>query len=113
MARSLFAVVIGILLLADVLPAQEGIQRGTIKKLDLERGLLTLTVAGKDRDFLLTQQTQVPGTAGKDLKERLQGFKEGIEVFFKPGRKDGKDFVLGLKPVGDNGPEAPPKVDTS
>ena len=29
--------------------------------------MLTLTVAGKDQDFLLTPQTQVPDTAGKNL----------------------------------------------
>src|SRR6266404_171109 len=113
MARSLISVVIGILFLAEVLPAQEGIQRGTLKKIDLDRGVLTLTVAGKDQDFLLTEQTQVPGTSGKDLKERLQGFKEGAEVFFKSGRKDGKDYLLGLKAVGDNRPAVLPTINTS
>jgi Cu/Ag efflux protein CusF len=113
MARFSISAVIAIFLFALVLPAQQAdISRARIKKIDLERGVLTLTSAGKDQDFLLTQQTQVPGASGKELKERLQGFKEGMEIFFKTARKDGKDYVVGMKPVGDSVP-AIPKVDTS
>jgi hypothetical protein len=113
MARFPVAAVVGVVFLAGVLPAQEGIRRGKIKKIDLDRMVLTLTVGGKDRDFGLTEKTQVLGAAGKDLKERLRGFKEGAEVLFKAGRQGGQDVVLGLKLAGAGGAEAPPKVDTS
>jgi hypothetical protein len=102
-------------------PGQAGdaggdIQRGQVKKLDLDRMTLTVTVGGKDRDLALTEDTQVLGARGKDLKERLEGFKEGAEIFFKPGRRDGKEVAVGLKLVGPEDrqrAEPAPKVDTS
>jgi len=39
--------------------------------------VMTLTVGDKDHEFALTEQTEVRGAQGKDLKDRLQGFKEG------------------------------------
>src|SRR5579871_926222 len=107
MMRFLISVGIGMLLW---LPTQgqklagqaSDIRKARIKKIDLDRGVLTLTVEGNDQDFLLTPQTVVAGAAGKDLKERLQGLKEGTEVFFKTGRKDDKDYLLGLRPVVDS-----------
>src|SRR5262249_11185405 len=98
-----------------VLPlvAQEGGQRGTLKKIDLDKMLLTLSSGGKEYELALTEQTQVLGAAGKNLKERLQGFKEGSEVFFKVGKQDGKEVLVGLKLAGDDRPAQQPKVDTS
>jgi Cu/Ag efflux protein CusF len=92
--------------------APGGIRTATIKKLDLDKMVITLMVDGKERDFLLTEDTQVLSASGKDLKERLQGFKEGAEIQFRPGTKDGKDVVVGLK-LGGAAPETLPKVDTS
>ena len=65
----------GLVLFVAVLPAQEGIQRRKIKKLDVDVMSLSLTVGGKDIALVLTEKTQVLGTRGKDLKERLQAFK--------------------------------------
>jgi hypothetical protein len=57
----------------------------------------------------------VLGSQGKDLKERLRGFKEGSALFFKTESRDGKQLVVALKlddgrtnPAGNQ-----PKVDTS
>jgi hypothetical protein len=95
----------------------QGILRGKIKKLDLDRMTLTVTADGKDHDLLLTDETRVLDGRGKDLKERLEGYKEGVEIFFKPETRDGKEVAAGLKRVdSDNPPTQRPtlvKVDTS
>src|SRR5262249_44657591 len=96
------------------LPAQEGIQRAKVKKLDLDRKVVTLTVAGKDREFRLTEETRVLGAAGKDLKARFRGIKDGMEVMFKATRKGGHDVLVGLKPAGGEAERGTrPKVDTA
>jgi hypothetical protein len=95
------------------LPAQDGIERGIIKKLDVDQGTIIITFAGQDREFVLGRQTQVVGARSGTLKERLQGFKEGAEVFFKVGKEDGKDYVVGLKLANPRERAALPKVDTS
>jgi Cu/Ag efflux protein CusF len=90
------------------------IRSATIKKIDLDKLVLTLTVDGKERDFLLTEDTRVLGATGNDIKERLKGFKEGADVQFVAVMKDGKDVLQGLKLAGAViAPEPPPKVDTS
>jgi hypothetical protein len=99
-------------------PGGGDIRRAKLKKIDLDKKVLTLTVDGKDRDYLLTDETQVLGGVGKDLKERLQGFKEGADIFFKAGKADGKDTILGLKLADGSGNRAapqppPPAVDIS
>jgi Cu/Ag efflux protein CusF len=90
------------------------IRRGKIKKLELDKMLLTLTLGDKDQEFRLTENTQVLDAPGKDLKERLRGFKEGSAVFFKVESRDGKEVIVGLK-LADGGPglRSQPKVDTS
>jgi Cu/Ag efflux protein CusF len=88
------------------------IRTATIKKIDLDKMVLTLAVDGKERDFLLTEETRVLGAAGSDIKERLKAFKEGAEVQFLAGTKDGKDVLQGLKLAGDVAKEPLPKVDT-
>jgi hypothetical protein len=90
------------------------IRTAKVKKIDLDRMTITLTVDGKDHDFLLNEDTQVLGAQGKDLKDRLKDFKEDSEVQFKAVTKDGKDVVVGMR-LGAPGGERKeqPKVDTS
>jgi Cu/Ag efflux protein CusF len=114
MKRAMSSIVIGILIFAAGLSAQEGIQKAKVKKIDLDKLTVTLTVGDKDRTFNLDEQTRVFGAEGKNLKERFAGLKEGTEVMFKADKKDGKEVLIGLKPVG--AASAPPnqlKVDTS
>jgi Cu/Ag efflux protein CusF len=87
------------------------IQRGKIKNLDLDRMILTLTQGAKDRELRLTDTTQVLDAKGSTLKERFQGFKPGDEVYFKPGQRDGKEVLDGIKLVGGTGGDLP-RVDT-
>jgi hypothetical protein len=81
----------------------QDIQRGTLKKLDVEQRRVVVTVDGRERTFTLTEQTQVLGATGKDLAERLRDFKEGAEIFFKPGRGDERETLLGIKLVDGSG----------
>jgi hypothetical protein len=91
------------------------IQRGTIKKLDLDKMTIVLTVGGKDQEYGLTEETRIPDARGDTLKERLKGFKEGAAVQFIPGRKGDKDVLQGLKLAqgGDNPRPPIEKPDTS
>jgi hypothetical protein len=116
MARALAWAVAGILLLAPGLLAQEGIQRGKIKKIDKDKGALTITVGSKDYDVTVTERTRVFGATGTDVKERLKAFKVGAEVRFKVEMRDGREVLVGLMLAGggaDVGRNPPPKVDTS
>lgn len=114
MARTLFASVgATLVLIAGQLTAQEGIQNGKIKKLDLDGMTITLTAGAKDRELLITEKTQVFDAQGATIKERLQGFKAGADVLFKAGQQGGKEVLVGIKLGGK--PKQPdlPKVDTS
>lgn len=90
-----------------------GIRQGKIKKIDLDKMLLTLTVGPKDHVFRLREDTRVLGSRGKDLKARLEGFKEGSAVFFKADKRDGFDEIVALKLAANSRPAQRPGVDTS
>ena len=92
----------------------QGIRRAKVKKLDLDKMTLTLSVGDKDQQFRLTENTQVLDAPGKDLKERLRGFKEGSPVFFKAEQLDGREVLVGIKLAdAESPPRVQPKVDTS
>ncbi|HLQ43373.1 MAG TPA: hypothetical protein VK137_01480, partial [Planctomycetaceae bacterium] len=73
------------------------IQRGTLKSLNVEKRQVVVTIEGRDREFALTDDTQVLGETGKDLAEKLKGFAAGAEVFVKPTQRDGRDVLVGIK----------------
>ena len=73
------------------------IERGTLKKLDVEKRLVVVTIDGRDREFLLTDDTQVLGETGKDLAEKLKRFKEGAAIFVRPVKRDDREVLLGIK----------------
>jgi Cu/Ag efflux protein CusF len=125
-ALSLF----GIVLLAGILSAQDSPQKGAnadkkngggqvrmakIAKIDRDKMTITLNVQGKDLDLIMTEKTQVLDAKGDNLKERLQGFKIGADVFFKAEQKDGRGYLFGIKLAGGGGKGRPPfvKVDSS
>src|SRR5262245_48406784 len=112
MTRFSVGLAVGLLILFSPLPAQEGVQKGKVKKLDLERLTITLTVDGKDLELTITDDTRVLGSDAKELKERFKTVKEGADVQFKPGKKDGKDVLVGIRPAGDQ-PANKPQADTS
>jgi hypothetical protein len=111
--RHLLAVLLFVLVGAA--PAQpDGIEKGKVKKIDADKLTITITQDGKDRTFLVDDDTRVIGAEGKDIKQRLKTLKEGTEVQFKPTRKGDKDVLVGIKAADAKAP--PPtieKVDTS
>jgi hypothetical protein len=97
------------------LPAQQNIQRAKIKSVDPDKMTITLTVAGKDRELTVTDETRFLNVPGKDNKARLQNkdLKPAADVMFLASRRDGKDVLRGLK-LGVEPQRLPPeKVDTS
>src|SRR3954462_9670379 len=103
MRRGLWCVTL-LLSLVAVLAAQEGPQRGKVKKVDADKGTVTIAVGGKDLELALDEKTLVFGADGDTLKERMRGIKEGTEVFFKSTKKGGKETLIGLKPAGKEQP---------
>jgi hypothetical protein len=89
-------------------PKGDEIQKGRVKKLDLEGKTITLTVASKDLELLITDKTQVLGAQGKELKERFKEIKDGSAVMFKSGKQDGKDVLVGIK-IDDTPPPLSPE----
>jgi hypothetical protein len=63
MFRTFATAVAGLILFTAGLRAQVGIQRGTDKQIDAEKGILTITVDGQDREFLVADTTQVFGAS--------------------------------------------------
>jgi hypothetical protein len=108
MTRSLLTVLAGLLFVTAAL-AQNAPQKGAFKKFDADKGIVTITADGKDRDLLLTDETRMPDVPPKEVKDRLRTLKEGAAIMFLAATKDGKDVLVGIKLADD----APPKVDTS
>jgi hypothetical protein len=91
--------VVGLLLLAGVLYAQDGPQKATIKKVDADTSTLTLSADGKDLVVKVTADTKVMDAAGKQIDEPFKDkvFKAGANIVFKA---DG-DTLLGIRIGGD------------
>jgi hypothetical protein len=83
--------------------AQDDIQRGTIKKVDAGKGVLTINVKGEDKDFLVTPDTKLMH-GNQDISDGLKNksFRPGAVVMFKAFEKDRRMFLLGLR-IGDGG----------
>ena len=73
MFRHIWTLALACLLSSSVVLSQE-IQRGKLKKLDVQQRRMVVTVDGRDREFRLTEETQVLGATGKDLAERMRDF---------------------------------------
>ncbi|HBI45372.1 MAG TPA: hypothetical protein DDY78_21345 [Planctomycetales bacterium] len=110
MTRKFLAGITGVLICAAVAVAQNAPQKGKIKKIDVDKGIVTITAEDKDRELALTDDTKMPGVPPKEVKDLLKTFKEGTEVMFIAGTKDGKDVLVGIKRRAD---DLPVKVDTS
>jgi hypothetical protein len=115
MTRFIAVTLVGIAVLAPRAGAQGDIQKGKVKKTDADKGTITITVDGKDRDFTVTVQTKIVDQAGQDVGQRLgdSRFKEGAAVMFKARMSDGKNVLVGLKLAGAGPQFTQPKVDTS
>ena len=83
------------------------IRRAKIKKLDLEKMSITLVADGKDHELGLSEETQVLGATGKELKERLKDFKEGSDVQFQAAMRDGKPVLRAIRLADASAPGRP------
>jgi Cu/Ag efflux protein CusF len=102
MLRPLFGALTCCLVFAGPLPAQEGILRGTIKKIDADKGTLTITSAGKDYDVAVTEETKFFDGAMGQIKDRLKDkhFKVGATIMFKADKQGDRLVLAGIKLVG-------------
>ncbi len=83
------------------------IRRAKIKKLDLDKMTVTLTADGKDHELALSEETNVLGATGKDVKEKLKDFKVGADVQFVAGMKDGKPALRAIRLADSAAPGRP------
>lgn len=92
--------------LVDASHAQD-ILRGTLKTLDVPGKKVVVTIDGKEREFGLSNDTQVLGESGNDLAEKLKGFKAGDPIFVRPVERDGKQVLSGIRQAGNRPNDRP------
>jgi hypothetical protein len=71
---------------------------GKLKSVDADKGVVTLTVGDKDRDFTVTKDTEfeVQDIRAYNPKDGLKDpafEKKGLKVVVKTAEKDGKEMV--------------------
>ena len=88
MRRLFGAVVVGVLVCASGLLAQEGIEQGKIKKIDADKNTVTVTIGDKDTTLDIGKDTKIVDAKGGDLK--IKDLKEGADVEVTCDTKDGK-----------------------
>jgi Cu/Ag efflux protein CusF/lysophospholipase L1-like esterase len=97
--------------------AQNDIQKGKIKKVDADKGTVTVAAGGgKDVELTVMENTRFMGADGNMIKDGLghKGFKEGALVMFKVVNQGDKALLVGVRLVGPGAAGQPiPKVDTS
>jgi hypothetical protein len=101
--------VIGLTFITAALSAQEGQRKGTIKKTDAGKGIITITADGKDQDYLLLPESKVMDAAtGQPVANPFQNksMAAGTPVLFKAAAKDGKNVLWGIMLNADKQPPA-------
>lgn len=111
MRRFYCAGIAGLLLGTVALLAQEGIERGTIKKVNKKD--LVITVAGKDRTIALQKGALFMDEKNQPIKDGLadKRLKAGASVMFKAAQRGGKDVLIGMRLMANPPGEPSPKVD--
>ena len=93
MRRFSLAMVLAFLFLAGPVQAQQA-QRGTIKKVDLEKGVVTITSEGKDYEAALTPQTMLRDAGNEELSGfREKGLPAGTAVMFRTEQRGDKLYA--------------------
>ena len=109
MSRFAVGVAAGLVLCSAVLA--DGPQRGVVKSVDPDKGVVTITADGKDLDLAVGDDTKFMGSDKQPLADGLKNknLKAGAAVMFKAGTKDGKLVLEGLLLGGDApGPQPSP-----
>jgi hypothetical protein len=109
MVRTVVASMVALLVCAGGLRADS--VTGKFIKWDAEKKVLTVSVDGQEKDYTLSEQTQVVNAQGKPNKQGVKIFEKG-----KAGKtaytltvttKGGKEVVTEVKPAGAAKPKKP------
>src|SRR5215471_16123464 len=78
-------------------PAIKGAIEGKVKKVDVDKETLTITVDGRERTFTITDETTIVGPRGGLVHRRLKDprFHEGLEITVVAEGKTAKELHLG------------------
>jgi hypothetical protein len=97
MLRSLFCSLFALVVLAGGVMAAE--IKGTLKSVDSDKGIVTVTVDGKDTEYKVGEGAKVLNPAGKEAKNGLKNpnLKAGTEVTLTTDKKGGKEVVTEIK----------------
>jgi hypothetical protein len=106
MRRAFLPAAFGLLLCASGLPALEAL--GTIKKVDLDRGMIVVFANGQDRNIKIASDVKVLGDDGKPLADGLKSkeFKEGADVTITVDLDQGQPVLKAIR-VGKHLAKAP------
>jgi len=102
MLTKLMAAVCACVLAGGVLLAQNAPQRGRIKKVDLEKGLVTITTTeGKDVEATIVPQSMIRGADNQEIASfKEKGLPAGTNVMFRAEERGGKNVLVGLRLQG-------------
>lgn len=97
MLRVLLGTVVALLLFVGVAAAEE--IKGKVKKVEPEKGYLTLTVGEKERLLIIRKETKLVDAEGKELEDGLKAkdFKEGAEIIATTEGKGKKAMLKEVK----------------
>ena len=100
MRRLSLAIALALFFLAGSLQAQQA-QRGMIKKVDAEKGTVTITSDGKDYEVTLTPETILRGPDDLDLPSlKEKPIPAGTAVMFRTQQRGDKLALVGMKVAG-------------
>src|SRR5437870_7717824 len=99
MLRALVGSLVLVLLLASNLMAADTEYKGELKKVDPDKGTITVTVDGKDKDFMVSNDVKILDAKGGDLKDSLKSsvLKAGVPIIVISATKDGKEVVTKIQ----------------
>lgn len=92
-------------------PEIKGGIEGNVKKVDVDKETLTITVNGKDRTFTITDDTTIVGPRGGLVRRRLRDprFHSGLEITVVPAGNTAKEVHLGYDRKDAEEKESEPK----
>jgi hypothetical protein len=92
-------------------PEIKGGIEGEVKKVDVDKETLTMTVNGKERTFTITDDTTIVGPRGGLVRKRLKDrrFHEGLEVTVVADGQKAKEVHLGYDRKDTDEKESKPK----
>ena len=92
-------------------PEIKGGIEGKVKKVDLDKGTLTITVSGKERTFTITEDTTMVGPRGGLVRKRLKDprFHEGLDITVVATGNTAKELHLGYDRKAANDKDEGPK----